>query len=127
MGVDQDEDNEVYGAGVQGIMSGYACEESENLMPAPIHYSHKILKELSNFRHANDSFFGPDSKSQVSVLYENNKPIKVKLSLNKFKIAVLTRFVIIPTSFVRFVINCPECLLSTNSVSALISDANISF
>jgi len=74
VGVDQDEDNEVYGAGDQGIMFGYACEESENLMPAPIHYSHKILKELSNFRHANDSFFGPDSKSQVSVLYENNRP-----------------------------------------------------
>ena len=55
-------------------MFGYACEESENLMPAPIYYSHKILKELSNYRHANDSFFGPDSKSQVSVLYENNKP-----------------------------------------------------
>ena len=74
MGVDQDEDNEVYGAGDQGIMFGYACEESENLMPAPIYYSHKILKKLSNFRHSNDSFFGPDSKSQVSVLYENNKP-----------------------------------------------------
>ena len=39
-----------------------------------IYYFHKILKELSNYRHANDSFFGPDSKSQVSVLYENNKP-----------------------------------------------------
>ena len=74
IGVDQDEDNEIYGAGDQGIMFGYACEESENLMPAPIYYSHKILKKLSNFRHSNDSFFGPDSKSQVSVLYENNKP-----------------------------------------------------
>ena len=74
IGVDQDESNEVYGAGDQGIMFGYACEESENLMPRPIYYSHKILKELSNYRHANDSFFGPDSKSQVSVLYENNKP-----------------------------------------------------
>ena len=43
-------------------------------MPAPIDFSHKILKELSDYRHTNDSFFGPDSKSQVSVLYENNKP-----------------------------------------------------
>jgi S-adenosylmethionine synthetase len=73
-GVDQDEANQIYGAGDQGIMFGFACNESENLMPAPIDYSHKILKELANFRHNNDSFFGPDSKSQVSVLYESNKP-----------------------------------------------------
>ena len=43
-------------------------------MPAPIDYSHKILKTLSDYRHNNDSFFGPDSKSQVSVLYKNNRP-----------------------------------------------------
>ena len=61
-------------AGNQGIMFGYACDELKNFMPAPIDFSHKILKELSNFRHNNDSFFGPDSKSQVSILYENNKP-----------------------------------------------------
>ena len=73
-GVDQDETNQIYGAGDQGIMFGFACNESENLMPAPIDFSHKILKELANFRHNNDSFFGPDSKSQVSVLYESNKP-----------------------------------------------------
>ena len=73
-GVDQDEINEIYGAGDQGIMFGYACDESKKFMPAPIDFSHKILKELSDYRHANDSFFGPDSKSQVSVLYENNKP-----------------------------------------------------
>jgi len=73
-GVDQDEANQIYGAGDQGIMFGFACNESENLMPAPIDFSHKILKELANFRHNNDSFFGPDSKSQVSVLYESNKP-----------------------------------------------------
>ena len=74
MGVDQDEGNEIYGAGDQGIMFGYACDESKNLMPAPIDFSHKILKELSKYRHENDSFFGPDSKSQVSVSYENNRP-----------------------------------------------------
>ena len=52
----------MYGAGDQGIMFGYACDESKNLMPAPIDFSHKILKELSDYRHLNDSFFGPDSK-----------------------------------------------------------------
>ena len=73
-GVDKDESNELYGAGDQGIMFGYACDETESLMPAPIDYSHKILKTLSDYRHNNDSFFGPDSKSQVSVLYKNNRP-----------------------------------------------------
>ncbi len=73
-GVDKDESNELYGAGDQGIMFGYACDETKSLMPAPIDYSHKILKTLSDYRHNNDSFFGPDSKSQVSVLYKNNRP-----------------------------------------------------
>ena len=73
-GVDKDESNELYGAGDQGIMFGYACDETDSLMPAPIDYSHKILKTLSDYRHNNDSFFGPDSKSQVSVLYKNNRP-----------------------------------------------------
>ena len=73
-GVDKDESNELYGAGDQGIMFGYACDETDSLMPAPIDYSHKILKTLSHYRHNNDSFFGPDSKSQVSVVYKNNRP-----------------------------------------------------
>ena len=76
-GVDRDESNELYGAGDQGIMFGYACDETDSLMPAPIDYSHKILKTLSDYRHNNDSFFGPDSKSQVSVLYQNNRPQKI--------------------------------------------------
>ena len=76
-GVDRDESNELYGAGDQGIMFGYACDETDNFMPAPIDYSHNILKKLANYRHSNDSFFGPDSKSQVSVLYKNNKPKKI--------------------------------------------------
>ena len=69
--------SEVIGAGDQGIMFGYACSETEFLMPAPIHYSHKILQNLSNYRKNNNSFFGPDSKSQVSMCYENNKPKSV--------------------------------------------------
>ena len=76
-GVDRDESSSLVGAGDQGIMFGYACSETKNLMPAPIHLSHKILKNLANFRHNNDSFFGPDSKSQVSVLYKNNKPHEI--------------------------------------------------
>jgi len=73
-GVDKDESNELYGAGDQGIMFGYACDETKSFMPAPIDYSHKILKTLANYRHNNDSFFGPDSKSQVSVVYKKNRP-----------------------------------------------------
>ena len=66
--------SEALGAGDQGIMFGYACSETDYLMPAPIHYSHKILQNLSNYRKNNNSFFGPDSKSQVSMQYEDNKP-----------------------------------------------------
>ena len=76
-GVDKDESSNLVGAGDQGIMFGYACNETKNLMPAPIDLSHKILKNLANFRHKNESFFGPDSKSQVSVLYKNNKPHEI--------------------------------------------------
>ena len=76
-GVDRDESSNLVGSGDQGIMFGYACNETKNLMPAPIDLSHKILKNLANFRHNNDSFFGPDSKSQVSVLYKNNKPHEI--------------------------------------------------
>ena len=50
--------------GDQGIMFGYACDETDNFMPAPIDYSHKILKTLANYRHNNDSF-GPDSKVKL--------------------------------------------------------------
>ena len=72
-GVDKTEDKNILGAGDQGIMFGYACDETPSLMPAPIDFSHNILKELARYRHNNDSFFGPDSKSQVSVRYENGK------------------------------------------------------
>ena len=77
MGVDS-KDNKDEGAGDQGIMFGYACKETEDLMPAPIHYSHKILRLMSIDR-KKGSLKGiePDSKSQVTMLYEKNKPIKV--------------------------------------------------
>ncbi|MDC3090855.1 methionine adenosyltransferase [Rickettsiales bacterium] len=76
-GVDEIENEKAQGAGDQGIMFGYACSETENLMPAPIEYSHKILKNISDYRHSHDSFFGPDSKSQVSIIYEDNRPVGI--------------------------------------------------
>ena len=64
------------GAGDQGIMFGYACRETPALMPAPIFYSHKILKLLADARHAGkEPKLGPDAKSQVTVQYENGKAV----------------------------------------------------
>ena len=77
MGVDS-KNNKDEGAGDQGIMFGYACKETNELMPAPIHYSHKILRLMAQDR-KNENLKGiePDSKSQVTMLYENGKPKKV--------------------------------------------------
>ena len=77
MGVDS-KDNKDEGAGDQGIMFGYACTETDDLMPAPIYFSHKILRLMANDR-KNGSLKGiePDSKSQVTMLYEKDKPVKV--------------------------------------------------
>ena len=77
MGVDS-KDNKDEGAGDQGIMFGYACTETEDLMPAPIHFSHKILRLMAEDRKKGIlKGIEPDSKSQVTMLYEDNKPIKV--------------------------------------------------
>ena len=76
LGVDQS-GNKDEGAGDQGLMFGFACDETDELMPAPIHYSHKILKEMSILRHADkNSLLLPDSKSQITLQYQNGKPIK---------------------------------------------------
>ena len=70
--------NKEEGAGDQGIMFGYACRETPELMPAPLHYSHKILRLISEARHKGvEKALGPDSKSQVTVRYENGKPVGV--------------------------------------------------
>ena len=54
-------------------MFGYAVDETESYMPAPIYYSHRILKEMSNMRHNGKAdFLGPDSKSQLSIEYEGS-------------------------------------------------------
>jgi len=71
--------NKDEGAGDQGIMFGYACNETEELMPAPIHYSHKILKLMAEDRKSGKlKYIEPDSKSQVTFEYIDGKPTKVK-------------------------------------------------
>ena len=77
MGVNS-KDNKDEGAGDQGIMFGYACKETEDLMPAPIYFSHKILRLMAQDR-KNGTLKGiePDSKSQVTMQYVDNKPVKV--------------------------------------------------
>ena len=78
MGVDS-KGNKDEGAGDQGIMFGYACNETDVLMPAPIYYSHKILELMAEDRKKGISKdLEPDSKSQVTMEYENGKPVKVK-------------------------------------------------
>jgi S-adenosylmethionine synthetase len=68
--------NKDEGAGDQGIMFGYAVTETPELMPAPVHYSHQILRSLADSRHAGDvPFLGPDSKSQISMQYRDRKPV----------------------------------------------------
>ncbi|MDH5723193.1 MAG: methionine adenosyltransferase [Alphaproteobacteria bacterium] len=70
-GVDKEE-----GAGDQGIMFGYACRETDALMPAPLHYSHTILRKLAEARHAGTiKGIEPDAKSQVTLEYKNDKPV----------------------------------------------------
>ncbi len=77
MGVDS-KDNKDEGAGDQGIMFGYACNETDDLMPAPIFYSHKILRLMAQDRKSGIlQGIEPDSKSQVTMQYENGKPKKV--------------------------------------------------
>jgi len=76
-GVDAAE-NKDEGAGDQGIMFGYATNETDALMPAPIQYSHAILRRLAEVRkNGTEPSLGPDAKSQLSVRYENGKPVGV--------------------------------------------------
>ncbi len=69
--------NKDEGAGDQGIMFGYACTETDDYMPAPIQYAHRILHDMAKARHSGAvSELGPDAKSQVTLLYQHGKPVK---------------------------------------------------
>ena len=65
------------GAGDQGIMFGYATDETPELMPAPLQFSHNILRRLSEARHGGEKRLEPDAKSQVTLLYENGRPSRI--------------------------------------------------
>ncbi len=77
MGVDAS-GNKDEGAGDQGIMFGYATNETPELMPAPLQYAHNILKTLADVRHSGaEPDLEPDAKSQVTLAYENGRPVRV--------------------------------------------------
>jgi S-adenosylmethionine synthetase len=78
MGVD-DSDNHEQGAGDQGLMFGYACDETDVLMPAPITYSHLLVQKQAEVRKSGQlDWLRPDAKSQLTLRYENNKPVGVE-------------------------------------------------
>lgn len=75
-GVDASGDKDE-GAGDQGIMFGYACSETPELMPAPVHYAHRILQNLAAARKNGEAaMLGPDAKSQITLAYEDNRPVR---------------------------------------------------
>src|SRR6185295_3355795 len=66
------------GAGDQGLMFGYACDETPELMPAPVMFAHRLGRELTRIRKSGEAkWLRPDAKSQVSVQYENGKPVRI--------------------------------------------------
>jgi S-adenosylmethionine synthetase len=106
------------GAGDQGMMFGYASDETEELMPMPIQLAHRLTERLAAFRRSKEgSWVRPDGKAQVTVLYEENIPIGVEtvvvstqhsedISTKKLREAIILKFHINPTG--RFVIGGPQ-------------------
>lgn len=76
-GVDEKEDKQI-GAGDQGLMFGYASNETDSLMPAPIHYAHRLMERQAQLRKSGVlDWLRPDAKSQLTLRYENGKPVAV--------------------------------------------------
>src|SRR5699024_8288774 len=76
-GVDEKEDKQI-GAGDQGLMFGYASNETQSLMPAPIHYAHRLMERQAQLRKSGVlDWLRPDAKSQLTLRYENGKPVAI--------------------------------------------------
>lgn len=79
IGVDVGKTEENEGAGDQGLMFGYACDETEDYMPSAIYYSHKLLKNImSDIKNGTLKDLGPDAKAQITLKYENGLPVKAE-------------------------------------------------
>ena len=90
------------GAGDQGMMFGYACTDTDELMPAPIYYAHKLCRQLSAVRKQGTlPYLGPDGKSMVTVRYEDNVPVGIEAIV----ISTQHRADVEPVSYTHLLLN----------------------